>query len=56
MIPIIGLIAGFVFGWVRATKREGNQLDKLQYAVGHAIAFGLLALFLGILAARFGLI
>ncbi|WP_198671069.1 hypothetical protein [Oceanibium sediminis] len=56
MLPVIAFFAGFAFGWFRAAKRGGNTLDKLQYGVGHAIAFALAGLFLGIIAARTGLV
>ncbi|WP_165775682.1 hypothetical protein [Paramylibacter kogurei] len=53
---IIAAIIGVILGWVRAGKRGGNNLDKLQYAAGHAIAFGLIglaiAIILGWLAVR----
>lgn len=56
MFPLIGLLLGAVFGWRRARRRGGDRLDKLQYAAGHAIAFAIAGLFIGILAARLGLV
>lgn len=56
MLPVFAFFAGFAFGWLRAARRGGNTLDKLQYGAGHAIAFAIAGLFLGILAARTGLI
>lgn len=56
MLPLIGFIAGFAFGWYRAGRRGGNRLDKLQYGAGHGIAFAIAGLALGILLARLGVI
>lgn len=44
MIPVIATIVGFVFGWFRAARRGGTTGDKVQYAIGHALAFGLATL------------
>jgi len=44
MILPIAFLLGFLFGWVRAAKRGGQRLDKLQYGATHGIAFMLLAL------------
>lgn len=52
MFPLIGLFAGFGFGWWRAGKRGGNRLDQLQYGAGHAIAFGILGLLIGVVLTR----
>ncbi len=52
MIPLIMGIAGAIWGWMRAAKRGGNTLDKLQYAAGHGIAFLVLGLFIGIVIVR----
>ena len=52
MLPLLGLIAGFGFGWWRAAKRGGNRLDKLQYGAAHSIAFGILGLLIAVLLAR----
>ena len=56
MLPLIAFASGFAFGWLRAARRGGNRLDKLQYAAGHAIAFAIAGLVLGIVIARLGLI
>ena len=56
MLPIIGLFAGVGFGWLRATKRGGNRLDKLQYGTAHAIFFAILGLLVGVILARLGVI
>ena len=55
MIIFAAFVLGFALGWYRATKRDGNRLDCLQYGVGHAIAFALLAMALVVLAGRLGL-
>ncbi|WP_233416896.1 hypothetical protein [Halovulum marinum] len=52
MIPLIAFAAGFAFGWLRARRRGGNRLDKLQYGAGHGIFAAILALAAVILAAR----
>lgn len=56
MILIIALASGAALGWTRAGRRGGDRLDKLQYATGHAIFFGLVAFALTILAQRLGLV
>lgn len=55
MIALIALIAGAVFGWVRAARRGGTMGDRALYAVGHGIAFGLAAFAIGILIVHTGL-
>ncbi len=44
MILPIAFLIGAITGWIRATKRGGNRLDKLQYGAAHGIAFTLIAL------------
>lgn len=56
MLIILGFVAGAAFGWMRAAKRGGNRLDKLQYAGAHGIAFAIAGLALGILIVRLGLV
>ena len=56
MILPIAFAIGFAFGWMRATKRGGNRLDKLQYGAGHGIAFLILALAGTILLDRIGVV
>ena len=53
MLTIIAAMLGALRGIVRARKLGGNRLDMIQYACGHAIAFGLLATLVGIILARF---
>jgi hypothetical protein len=45
MIVIAGLILGAILGAARARAHKGNRLDILHYAAVHAIAFGMLGLF-----------
>ncbi len=45
MIFIAAIIAGAIIGWTRAARRGGNRLDRLQYAIAHAIFFAILGLF-----------
>ncbi|NNU80266.1 hypothetical protein HMH01_07415 [Halovulum dunhuangense] len=54
MLPVIAFFLGFAFGWLRATKRGGNRLDKLQYGAAHGIGFAIAGVALGILIARMG--
>jgi hypothetical protein len=49
-----GFILGVALGGFNAVRRKGNFLDILQYMAGYGIAFGLLALFIGIFWARMG--
>lgn len=44
MILPIAFLIGALIGWVRASRRGGNRLDKLQYAAAHGIALVLVAL------------
>ncbi|WP_377762230.1 hypothetical protein [Paracoccus angustae] len=46
-------VLGALRGIARARKLGGNRLDMIQYACGHAIAFGLLAALAGTVLARF---
>jgi hypothetical protein len=50
LFPAIAL--GAMIGWLRARRRGGNRLDRLQYAAGHAIFFAILGLFATILYHR----
>lgn len=52
MIFFPAIIAGFVIGWIRASRRGGNRLDRLQYAGVHAIIFAILGLFATIIIQR----
>ena len=56
MIPLIALIVGFAVGWRRAGRRGGGSADKGQYAIGHAIGFGLLAFLVTLVAVRLGVL
>lgn len=55
MLALVCLIIGCVTGWLRASRRGGDTGDKLQYAVGHGIAFGLGGMALGFALAWSGL-
>jgi hypothetical protein len=46
MFMIGGLLLGAIGGGLRARARGGKLADILQYAVVHAILFGLLGLFI----------
>jgi len=56
MILPISFLIGAILGWVRASKRGGNRLDKLQYGAAHGIAFVLLALLITIAARWVGIL
>ncbi len=55
MIAFIGMLLGAIVGWITAAKRGGNTPDKLQYAFGFAVLFGLIAFFIGMFAVKFGM-
>lgn len=46
MIVILMAILGAVLGWRIATKRDGDRLDKLQYAAAFLLGFSIVGLFL----------
>ena len=50
MLAILGVLFGALVGTMTARRRNGSKLDQLQYACGYGIAFGLLGVFLGIVA------
>ena len=52
MIILFGAVLGASIGAITARKRDGKPLDIAQYAVGYAIAFGLLGLILTIVIDR----
>lgn len=52
MIIFAGLAGGALYGAALAGRRGGRPLDRLQYAAGYGIAFGLLGLFLTIAIER----
>lgn len=56
MLPLISFIIGLIFGWVRAMRRGGGTADRLQYAVAHGVAFGLIGFAFGIFLVRSGLL
>lgn len=55
MLPIITCLIGVALGWVRASRRKGSTGDKVQYAIGYGLAFGLAGLILGTIFALNGL-
>lgn len=54
MIVIAGFLLGAALGWVRAGRRGGNNFDKWQYAIVHAIIFAILGLFATLIIGRMG--
>jgi prolipoprotein diacylglyceryltransferase len=52
MIVIAGFILGAFWGWRRATARDGNRFDHIQYALAYSIAFALVGMFLTIAVER----
>ncbi|MBA3326508.1 MAG: hypothetical protein H0T41_14980 [Rhodobacteraceae bacterium] len=53
MILPLAFAFGALIGWVRAGRRGGDRLDRLQYAAAHGILLTLAALVLTILVRRF---
>lgn len=52
MFVIAGVLGGAILGARLAFRHGGRKLDALQYAVGLAILFGLIGLFITIAADR----
>ena len=52
MILIVAIVAGAAAGAIYARRRGGNAADIAQYAIGFAIAFGLVALFAVLIGGR----
>jgi amino acid permease len=46
MIVILLAVIGAALGWRMAAKRDGNRLDKLQYAAAFMLGFSIIGLFL----------
>ncbi len=53
MIVIFALILGAAYGWMRATKLEGNRADRLQYAAGFGLAFAVIGLVVTVVLSRY---
>ncbi|MBL1437689.1 MAG: hypothetical protein COB08_015985 [Rhodobacteraceae bacterium] len=43
---LITLVLGFALGWITATKKGGNMLDKIQYGT----IFGMIGMLLTLIA------
>ncbi len=54
MLLAIAFALGALYGWRAAGRRDGDTLDRLQWAAVHGIVFALATLALSILAARLG--
>lgn len=52
MVWLGAMVLGAVLGAATALRRGGRKLDALQYAVGFAIAFGLIGFAASILIVR----
>lgn len=52
MIALASLIAGAIVGWLMATRRGGNKLDRAQYAFAFAILFAVIWLFASVFIDR----
>lgn len=52
MVVLIAILAGAIFGGLRAKKRKGRTADIAQYAFVHALVFGLVALFASLILDR----
>lgn len=53
MLPL-AFVLGFAIGWIRAGRRGGNRLDRLQYGAAHGVALLLVALVVTVLLAAAG--
>jgi hypothetical protein len=52
MYVLAGIVIGAILGDWRARKRNGNGLDRAQYAAVHAIALALVGIFITIVINR----
>ncbi|WP_417242538.1 apolipoprotein acyltransferase [Celeribacter sp.] len=52
MIVILLFVIGATLGWRTAAKRQGDRLDKLQYATAYSIAFSIAGLIITVLLER----
>lgn len=52
MIVLTAILLGALLGDLRARRAEGNRKDRIQYALAHALAFAIPALFVTILIDR----
>ncbi|KEP70984.1 acyltransferase [Thioclava dalianensis] len=52
MYVLAGIVIGAIWGDWRARKRQGNGLDRAQYAAVHAIGLALIGLLVTILINR----
>ena len=52
MIVLIAILLGAVLGDLRARRAQGNVKDRIQYALAHALAFAIPAMFVTILLDR----
>ena len=52
MVVITLVIVGAVMGALNARRRGGNRKDIAQYAVGYALAFSIVGMFLTVLLDR----
>jgi cation transporter-like permease len=50
--PIAGLLLGAVVGALRARARGGKPADMVQWAIVHALIFGLAGLFAAVFLTR----
>lgn len=53
MLTILAASAGAIWGAYLAKKRGGNKKDIAQYAVSSALVFGLFAMVISVIFARF---
>ena len=52
MIVIAFFLIGAILGWRTAAKRQGDTLDKLQYAAAYCLAFSVVGLIITVLLER----
>lgn len=56
MLLPLAFVLGALIGWRRAVRRDGDRLDRLQYAAAHGILLVLLTLVATLAAGRFGIL
>lgn len=52
MIMIFLALFGAVLGWQRAKRLDGVRADRIQWAIAHALAFGLLGFVITLIVSR----
>lgn len=53
MVLPFAFAVGALIGWLRAKRRGGDRLDRMQYAAAHGILLTIAALVMTVLIRRF---